>query len=252
MRTIVLLFIAALVSPAYADAQRRPTPNADLERAQLHFRVGWESLNTEAWERAVKEFQQALDLNPKCTVAYYGLGKAYMGLRQYPKAVAAFSTCRDRYVAQAGERFGNEVDANRHREDRFLELQDLSRQYAKGPQTMQAQDAQRQIQNAIQRTQEAVLRGATTNIDATAPAFVLLALGSAYFRGGQMADAEREYKTAVRVDPSAGEAHNNLAVVYMLTGRLQDAIAEVALAEKAGFRVNPQFKEDLKKAFRQH
>ena len=44
------------------------------------------------------------------------------------------------------------------------------------------------------------------------------------------------------------EAHNNLAVVLMLTGRLEEAEREMKTAEKAGFRVSPQFKEDLKKA----
>jgi hypothetical protein len=50
----------------------------------------------------------------------------------------------------------------------------------------------------------------------------------------------------VRVEPKLGEAHNNLAVVCMLTDRLDAAEEEVKVAEKAGFRVNPQFKEDLK------
>ena len=45
--------------------------------------------------------------------------------------------------------------------------------------------------------------------------------------------------------------HNNLAVVYMQTGRLAEADAEIKAAEKTGFRVNPQLKEDLKKASRQ-
>jgi Flp pilus assembly protein TadD len=61
-----------------------------------------------------------------------------------------------------------------------------------------------------------------------------------------MADAEREYREAIRVDPKLGEAHNNLAVTLMLTGRLDEAGQEIKAAEKAGFRVNPQFKEDLK------
>ena len=50
------------------------------------------------------------------------------------------------------------------------------------------------------------------------------------------------------MNPKFGEAHNNLAVIYMTSGRYKDAEAEVKAAEKAGFRVNPQFKEDLKKA----
>src|SRR5262249_9108020 len=133
----------------------------------------------------------------------------------------------------------------RARQDRMLELQELSRQYTKGPQTPQAQDAQRMIQNAMRITQDATDRGLGVDIDASAPAFVSVALGSAYFRAERFADAEREYKAAISADPTAGEAHNNLAVVYMLTGRLDDSAKELALAEKAGFKVNPQFKKDL-------
>src|SRR5207249_701082 len=78
------------------------------------------------------------------------------------------------------------------------------------------------------------------------PAWISLALGSAYFRTSAMPDAEREYREALKAEPNLGEAHNNLAVVCMLTGRYDEAEQEVAAAEKAGFRVNPQFKQDLK------
>ncbi len=54
-----------------------------------------------------------------------------------------------------------------------------------------------------------------------------------------MADAEREYRAASKVEPKLGEAHNNLAVVLVLTGRLDDAEREMKAAEKAGFRVSP-------------
>ncbi len=50
-----------------------------------------------------------------------------------------------------------------------------------------------------------------------------LALGSAYFRAERFADAEREYKAAIAADSKAGEAHNNLAVVYLQTGRYDEA-----------------------------
>src|SRR5207248_7586032 len=147
-----------------------------------------------------------------------------------------------------GERFRAEMDANRQRQDRILELQELSKQYSKGPQTMQAQDTQRLIQNAIQQTQNELSRGLNVNIDASAPAFVLVALGSAYFRAERFDDAEREYKAAIDADPRAGEAHNNLAVVYMLTGRYDESERAIKAAEASGFHVNPQFKDDLKNA----
>ena len=78
------------------------------------------------------------------------------------------------------------------------------------------------------------------------PAEISLALGSALFRSGQREKAEIEWKAATNVNPKLGEAHNNLAVIYMQTGRLDEADAELKLAEKNGFRVNPQFKNDLK------
>ena len=90
--------------------------------------------------------------------------------------------------------------------------------------------------DAIRQTQDATDRGLNVNIETPlAPAFVSVALGSAYFRSERSGDAEREYKAALDADPKAGEAHNNLAVVYMLTGRFEDATKEAALAEKSGF-----------------
>jgi Flp pilus assembly protein TadD len=71
-------------------------------------------------------------------------------------------------------------------------------------------------------------------------------LGSAYFRLQQWAEAEREYKAAIATDPKSGEAYNNLAVVYLQTGRFKEADDAVKSAEKAGFNVHPQLKQDIK------
>jgi Flp pilus assembly protein TadD len=77
------------------------------------------------------------------------------------------------------------------------------------------------------------------------PAGVSMAIGSAYFRLNDLANAEKEYKAAVEVNPNFGEAHSNLAVVYLVTGRASEAEAQVKAAENAGFRVNPKLKEDI-------
>jgi hypothetical protein len=81
---------------------------------------------------------------------------------------------------------------------------------------------------------------------AQTPPYILTALGSAYFRTGAFADAEREWRLAAAVDPTVGEIHNNLAVVCMLTGRVDEADREVELAEKHGFKVSPGLKADIK------
>jgi len=216
----ILAIALALLPASVARDQPPQRLNADHERAQLHYRLGWESLRSEKWSDAAKEFQHAIDLNPKFTLAYYGLGKSQMGLRRYSSAIIAFETCRDLYVTKTGEKFSGQFDANRQRQDRIMELQELSRQQAAGRQTQQTADSQRQIQNAIRQTQNEMMQGNNLNIEATAPAFVSLALGSAYFRAERLGDAEREYKATLDADSKAGEAHNNLCVVYMRTGRL--------------------------------
>ncbi len=73
-----------------------------------------------------------------------------------------------------------------------------------------------------------------------------LALGSAYFRLQKWPDAEREYRAALAANPKSGEAYNNLAVVYLQTGRFKEADDAVKAAEKAGYTVHPQLKQDIK------
>lgn len=203
-------------------------------------------MRSERFDQAVASFQHALELNPRLNLAHYGMGRAYMALRRYTEAVRAYTECRQNFVVEAGRAFVNQTDANRARQDRLMELRDLQVQYSRGPQTQQTADAQRQIQNAIRLTQDADTRGVNANIDASVPAFLLVALGSAYFRSEHFEDAERAYRDAIKADPKAGEAHNNLAVILMMKAQYTDAMAELKAAEKAGFRVNPELKDQIK------
>ena len=104
---------------------------------------------------------------------------------------------------------------------------------------------QRQIQNAARITQDAAGRD-NVSIESSVPAFLSVALGSAYFRADRRDDAEKAYKAAIAVDSKAGEAHNNLAVIYLLSERFDLAEQSVKNAEKAGFRVNPDLKNQIK------
>ena len=65
--------------------------------------------------------------------------------------------------------------------------------------------------------------GTTRRSQDSVPAFVYVDLGTAYFRTEQWPDAEREFKAAIAVDPRRGVAFNNLAVLYLQTGRYKEA-----------------------------
>lgn len=88
-------------------------------------------------------------------------------------------------------------------------------------------------------------RDAYRKLSLMEPAFVPLSIGSAHMRLGHLPDAEREYRQALAIDGRFGEAHNNLAVLYMLTGLFDHAQEEMAAAELAGFPVDPNFKKEL-------
>ena len=77
------------------------------------------------------------------------------------------------------------------------------------------------------------------------PQAVSFALATAYLKVGRLDDAERELLTVLRSDPELGEAHSQLASVYLAQGRFAEAGERVSLAEAAGVRVSPQVKVDI-------
>jgi tetratricopeptide (TPR) repeat protein len=252
MRSTILLLIASVfVLPAAANAQPQYLKGASPEarQANQHYKTGWEAMRRESWDEAAKEFQAALDSDPKFTLAYYSLGRAEMGRKSFNRAIDAYVACRELYVRAGGERFTNELDYKRRLEDRILEYQTAIQQAQQGP-TGKAQSQQlitRQLQAQMMTLQQARDRTDNLHIDVEVPFFVPMALGAAYFRSGRFDDAEREYKAALTANPNSGETHSNLAVLYLVTDRPDLAGKEIQLAEDTGFKVNPGLKEDVKK-----
>ncbi len=249
-----VLVVCALVANAASLSSwqvvlGRATADRDRRDALQHYRLGQDALRSELFDAAEQEFQKAAKLDPSLELAPYGLGQVYMATKRYRPAVAAYQKCREVFQANAITLVGDQMAYEQRIDDQIKALEDEQRLYqqpGKNPNTAAAHANLQQIDMRIRAMKDAKHR--TTGRPDPTPAYISLALGSAYFRSDALADAEREYGAAIDVDPKLGEAHNNLAVVYMLTGRHAQAEAEIAAAEKAGFRVNPLLKEDLKKA----
>ena len=238
----VLLLVSLLSSVA---SQQRTFLTGS---ASDHFKSGMSALAAEQYEKAEAEFQNAVVIDPLFDAAFYGLGQVYMATKRYTEAVKAYLSSRDAFKASlAADKF-DAAAADRRLRDQLQASKDYGRQLQRmsstqSPSLTQAiernKEEQRQLENRLGRSQGAA--------PLPVPAGLSMALGSAYYRVGDVENAEREYLEAVKVDPAFGEAHNNLAVRYMLSGRLNQAEQEIALAEKAGFKVNPRLKEDLKR-----
>jgi tetratricopeptide (TPR) repeat protein len=203
-------------------------------------------MNSEQFENAVKAFQESVETDPTFEMPWYGLGRAHLALKEFVAATSALIRCRDLYAAQAGRQFTNQQEAQRYRQDRITEIDEMIRRLESGPQTLQVQDQLRQVKEQRRQIQEFITRGSTMRIESAVPAWVSLSLGSAYFRSGKLQDAEREFKAAAEADRRSGEALSNLAVVYLETDRLPQALGAIEAAKKTGFKVNPELEKAIR------
>jgi tetratricopeptide (TPR) repeat protein len=233
----LLLVLGTALTPAQGDRDR--------EEALRHLRAGQEAMEVERWDEAEREFQAAIKLDPLLELAHYGLGRVYMATKRYPKAIDAFISCRNVFQGNVAEGQAQRLDIERKVDDQLLTLRDYRRALESGRvrsrdvagSLRRVDDDIRQLERLRQRS-----HGGTPSV----PPYILIALGSAYFRFGAFPEAEREWRQAIDIDPAIGEVHNNLAVVLMLTERYDEAEREILLAEKLGFRVNQGLKDDLK------
>lgn len=236
------LLTAMLVSAltAVAGTQQIATER-DRREALQSYRIGIELLSGEQFEKAAEQFANAVHKDGLLTRAHYALGQSYMGLRRYASAAKAYNDCLAAFRELHGLQQTHRFDVERQRDDEIKELHENIRRLTQAGQALRATQAEARLRD-LERQKSTIEEAYQP------PPAVLLALGSALFRNGDVETATRQWEAAVASDPKLGEAHNNLAVVYLLTGRSADADTAIKAAEKAGFRVNPHLKEDLKKA----
>ena len=254
---VTALLLTASVPIAAQDTTVRPS---DVKRIDIRTRemalqlhsMGWQYLAAEDFERARESFSKAIELIRRMPTAHYGLGKSYMGLKRYTDAIGAYSDSRDVYQELAAKATVDQMALQQRRQDQMREIEDAMREAqrvrpsAAGSATQQR--TMQELNDQLRFLENRLGSGQSISSEEAVPPEVYLALGSAYFRSEQMADAEREYRQAVKVKPNFGEAWNNLAVVALLDGRATEAEDAIRKAERAGFRVNPQLKDDIKAA----
>jgi tetratricopeptide (TPR) repeat protein len=252
-----------LVAVAGLDAAAGCAPVADAarqEEALQSFRAGEESLAAGAWDEAAARFADAARLDALLPLARYGLGQAHMGAQRYAQAVQAFTDSREAFRCLASTTATERADARKRLDGGIRELHDVLHNLERdemirssiprkevnglptgnlGEAMLQAQRVERVLRE-LEGWKRQIARG-------DVPAEVYLALGNAYFQSGSLPDAEREFLAALRADSRSGDVQNNLAVVYMLTGRLDEAEEAVKRAEKAGVPVNPRLREELQR-----
>jgi tetratricopeptide (TPR) repeat protein len=240
MRLVLIATALGLLSSGVGSAQDKLAEQRHQD-ARDHYRRGEALMMQESFEKAAAEFTAATRLDLHYTLAFYSLGQASMVLKRYGDAATAYEACRKTLERRAGLDTRVRGESRQERVDELREIEAAIMRWG-GPEappnmiTMRLEERRRLLQQ--QQEKDSINR-------VEIPPELSIALGSAYFRLGRLGDAEGEYSAAIEDGDKTGAAHNNVAVIYMMTDRLDEARASLRRAEEAGFRVDPRFKEDL-------
>lgn len=254
---VAAMIFAMVASLAGGDCPPPPEGPRAAEAADA-FAAGVEHVVAERWAEAEQAFLGALAADAGLPLAHYGLGQARMALRRYAEAATAFEESRDAFLCAASL----SQEARRASEQRIdaairtlrEALRDIDEERLARERILWQEvngDPKPRLGEVVRRkeaieSQIASLERLKKRRTGGPPPEVSLALGSAYFQTGALAEAEREFRATLASDPESGDAHNDLAVVLMLTGRLDEAERAVRAAEKHGVAVSPRLKEEIR------
>lgn len=188
----------------------KPVDETARRIAVQEYETARREFKSERWESAEARLQEVVRLEPLFVAAHYLLGRTQMELQRYRSAVRSYLAAERAAVVMAAE--SKRRMMNRSGDDRLTRIEGVGDEPA--PQF-------------------------------AFPAELPLALGTAYHRLGELDQAEREYLSALQINRRLGEAHNNLAVLYLQLGRVKEARMQASLAEKSGFRLHPHLRDEL-------
>ena len=258
LAAVAVLTFGALAAAATSEVEER-----NLRQAMGYAQRGLSSLQKGNVARARENFDRAVAIFPGLPDAHTGFGHLAMrerrfedALREYKLAESGWKGMASVRLAMQSERFGRSRDELQQLRGMQIQLaQEINRSQTRGTgssNTMGGSDSgqlQRQMVT-IEARIRALEAQNTPMPDASQepPGEVLFFQGNALFDLKRTKDAIAIWEIAAKELKTFAPLHNNLAVAYWMSGRLEDAWVSLRRAEALGFKVNPNFRADLEKA----
>ena len=190
-----------------------------------YIREGKAYFDNKEYEKAVADYNRALELNPKYVYAYNGRGNVYQTLGEYKKAVSDYDRALEldpEYVNAYNGR-GNVYKALREYEkavsdyDRALELD---------PEYVYAYNGRGNVYKALREYKKAVSDyDRALELD---PEYVNAynGRGNAYQALGEYEKAVSDYDRALELDPESVYAYNGRGNAYKALGEYEKAVSD--------------------------
>lgn len=245
-RVRIVVTLIVVLALAWTCALAGDLNSKDLKKASREQNKGERALRSGDIEGARAAFEKALVSIADFPPALMGLGQIAMVEKRFADALAHFQSAEASY-----ERFGPflvDLQSRRYADSqrRMQDLQDEANNFQKNAGSAQAPLKLSQIQNQIQRLQS--IQPPDSVEASEPPAEIDFNIGNAMFQLNQVEGAVTHWESCREKNPDFAMVYNNLALAYWRQGRLDEALASLARAEKLGFPVNPQFRADLEQA----
>ncbi|MCE7947653.1 MAG: hypothetical protein DYG88_09520 [Chloroflexi bacterium CFX4] len=186
------------ITGSLADVQQRGEYAA---RAGALMQLGVQQMEAHNYRAALHTFEEARALDPNNRAVNYYLGELYIQQRDLERAIELLRASGTEYPpAEAALGFALRLQAERHADPNTR-----NRLYAQ---------AEQHFLNALEHDPQARdINGAS----------FYATLGGLYRRQGRVEDAIRAYEAATHVTPHSSYPFNNLAMLYLMQGKLREA-----------------------------
>jgi TolB-like protein/Flp pilus assembly protein TadD len=217
---------------------RRDTTNPEAYQSYLRGRYYWNKRTAESVKKAIDQFQQAADKDPKFALAYVGLADCYVILEDYVGTLASETYPKAEAFAQRALQLDSSLaEANaslgfvytglwqwEKAEEEFKRSIKLDPNYATAPHWYALY-----LLN-VGRIDEAMTEVKRAHELDPLSAVIWTSLTYVYFAKGDVNTAIAECKRVIDLDPSYPRAHEYLGLGYLKQGQYTEAMAELQRA----------------------
>lgn len=208
------------------------------------FNLGNLYLEQKQWARARDFFNKSLKITPGLAAAYSRVGDSFMMEGRYVEADAAFQRAMEHGYDTAGL-FVNWSTVKIHRENYASAVTLARRAAGKNPKLAMARYNLGMGLMMTGRLNEAEKEFKTAVSLDPGLKNGWSGLGDLYLRVRKYESAAAAYQKSLEIDRADGGIHNNLAVVFYFLKKYPLALRHLKEAERFGFPVNPEFKKSV-------
>lgn len=220
-----------------------PPETHQIMLARTHFEKGMKLLGAGSEKEGEAELLEAIKAFPDFADAHVELGNLAMRRKDYTAGLEWYLQAKTALTNLQGLSRRQEVE----RRKRLQESMDILRERIDQLRMSNRPADQGELSEAMAKLEK--LQHEQTKLftqdEKAIPAQIHFLIGNARMSLEQYDQAIEDYGQALSLRPGYGEVHNNLAVIYFYRKDYARTWEHLLAAEKAGIRINPQFREDL-------